>query len=259
MEYRTINADCAEALFHLEAESVDLTVTSPPYDNLRDYDGYSFDFPKVAEGLWRVTKQGGTVVWIVNDATIAGSETGTSFRQALGFKEVGFNLLDTMIWVKDGGGATGSNQAYTQNFEYMFVLTKGIPKTTNLIYDVPNKSGGRVHNCVNRRAADGSKRRRPRKMAAEFSRRNNWWYMINNDNHDCGGHPAVFPRRLVHDHIISWSNSGDTVLDPFMGSGTTGLVCAELERDFIGIEISERWCSYATERLRIAYSQQRLF
>ena len=258
-EYRTINADCAVALATLEAESIDLTVTSPPYDSLRDYDGFTFDFPTIAEQLYRVTRQGGVVVWIVNDATVNGSETGTSFKQALGFKEVGFNLHDTMIWVKGGGGATGSNRAYTQNFEYMFVLTKGIPKTTNLIYDVPNKSGGGVYNCVNRRAADGSKTKQPRKMAAEFSRRNNWWYMVNNDNHDCGGHPAVFPRKLAHDHIVSWSNEGDTVLDPFMGSGTTGLVCAELKRDFIGIEISERWFEYATERIKVAYSQLTLF
>lgn len=258
-QYRTINADCSEALFQLDEESIDLTVTSPPYDNLRKYDGFTFDFPKIAEGLFRVTRTGGVVVWIVNDATIDGSETGTSFRQALGFMDVGFNLHDTMIWVKGGGGATGSNRAYTQNFEYMFVLSKGTPKSVNLIYDLPNGSGGSVHTGVNRRKADGSKRTQPRKIAAPLSRRNNWWYLVNNDNHDCGGHPAVFPRRLVRDHIVSWSNVGDTVLDPFMGSGTTGLVCAELERDFIGIEISQRWYEFATERIGIAYSQQRLF
>lgn len=257
--YETICGDCAEALGQLEEESVDLTVTSPPYDNLRNYDGYSFDFPRIAEGLFRVTREGGVVVWIVNDATIDGSETGTSFRQALGFKDVGFNLFDTMIWVKSGGGATGSNKAYTQNFEYMFVLSKGSPKTSNIIRDLPNQSAFKVHTGVNRRAADGSKRIQPRNVAAEFSRRNNWWYMVNNDNHDCGGHPAVFPRRLCHDHIVTWSNVGDTVLDPFMGSGTTGLVCAELERNFIGIEISERWHAFASERIGIAYSQQRLF
>ena len=80
---------------------IDLTVTSPPYDNLRAYSGYSFDFEAVAKELYRVTKQGGVVIWVVGDATIKGSETGTSFRQALFFKEIGFNLHDTMIYAKN--------------------------------------------------------------------------------------------------------------------------------------------------------------
>lgn len=257
--YETICGDCAEALGQLEEESVDLTVTSPPYDNLRNYDGYSFDFPKIAEGLFRVTREGGVVVWIVNDATIDGSETGTSFRQALGFKDVGFNLFDTMIWCKAGGGGFGPPKAYFQNTEYMFILSKGTLGTSNLIRDVPNKDAGKVHGSIGRRNRDGSIRIQQRPVSQQFSKRNNWWYMVNNDNHDCGGHPAVFPRRLCHDHIVTWSNVGDTVLDPFMGSGTTGLVCAELERNFIGIEISERWHAFASERIGIAYSQQRLF
>lgn len=258
-EYRTINADCAVALATLEAESIDLTVTSPPYDSLRDYDGFTFDFPTIAEQLYRVTRQGGVVVWIVNDATVNGSETGTSFKQALGFKDAGFNLHDTMIWAKTGGGAVGSNRAYTQNFEYMFVLSKGVPKTVNLIYDVANGSAGANRSGTGRRNADGSIRVERRPNARAFSRRNNWWQLNNDDNREAGGHPAVFPRKLAHDHIVSWSNEGDTVLDPFMGSGTTGLVCAELKRDFIGIEISERWFEYATERIKVAYSQLTLF
>lgn len=258
-EYRTINADCAVALATLESESIDLTVTSPPYDSLRDYDGFTFDFPTIAEQLYRVTRQGGVVVWVVNDATVNGSETGTSFKQALGFKEVGFNLHDTMIWAKTGGGAIGSNRAYTQNFEYMFVLSKGVPKTVNLIYDIPNGDAGKVHGSIGRRTVGGELKVQHRPVSKEFSRRNNWWKLNNVDNHDAGGHPAVFPRKLAHDHIVSWSNEGDTILDPFMGSGTTGLVCAELKRDFIGIEISERWYEYATERIKVAYSQLTLF
>ena len=257
--YKTINDDCAVALATLESESIDLTVTSPPYDSLRDYDGFTFDFPTIAEQLYRVTKQGGIVVWVVNDATVNGSETGTSFRQALGFKDVGFSLHDTMIWVKTGGGAVGPTNAYSQNIEYMFVLSKGAPKTANLICDVPNKSFGKAHSDVGRRAQDGSFKTRVRPPVKEFSKRNNWWQMNNADNHDAGGHPAVFPRKLAHDHIVTWSNEGDTILDPFMGSGTTGLVCAELKRDFIGIEISERWYEYATDRLNVAYSQLALF
>ena len=258
-EFCVYNGDCAITLAEFASESIDLTITSPPYDNLRNYQGYSFDFETIAHQLYRVTKDGGVVVWIVSDATIDGSETGTSFRQALGFKEVGFNLHDTMIWAKTGGGAIGSNRAYTQNFEYMFVLSKGVPKTVNLIYDVTNGSAGANKSGTGRRNADGSIRVERRHNARAFSRRNNWWYLINNDNYEASWHPAVFPKKLVHDHIVTWSNEGDVVLDPFMGSGTTGVVCAELKRKFIGIEISKEWASRAEERVKTAYSQLHLF
>ena len=169
--------DCVEGLALLKPNSIDLTVTSPPYDNLRTYNGYCFDFESVAKELYRVTKLGGVVVWNVNDSTINGSETGNSFRQALYFKELGFNLHDTMIWIKDGGGAVGSNKCYTQNFEYMFVFSKGAPKTINLIYDKPNKSFGQDKSGVGRRKATGEHKIEQRKPSKEFSRRNNWWYI----------------------------------------------------------------------------------
>ena len=138
------NMDCLEGLKLLDDNCIDLTVTSPPYDNLRTYNGYYFDFENIAKELYRVTARGGVVVWVVGDATVKGNETGTSFKQALWFKECGFNLHDTMIWVKDGGGAVGSNKCYTQNFEYMFVFSKETPKTINLIYDKPTS-----HNVSN--------------------------------------------------------------------------------------------------------------
>ena len=155
--------DCVEGLKLIKPNSIDLTVTSPPYDNLRTYNGYCFDFESVAKELYRVTKLGGVVVWNVNDSTIKGSETGNSFRQALYFKELGFNLHDTMIWIKDGGGAVGSNKCYTQNFEYMFVFSKGAPKTINLIYDKPNKSFGQDKSGVGRRKVTGEHKNRTAK------------------------------------------------------------------------------------------------
>ena len=257
-EFSIYNDNCAEALATFDSNSIDLTVTSPPYDNLRNYQGYSFDFEMIAQQLYRVTKDGGVVVWVVSDATIDGSETGTSFRQALGFMDAGFNLHDTMIWVKKGGGAIGSQKTYTQNFEYMFVLSKGVPKTVNLIYDLPNGKYGEKR-FAGRRLPDGTVSGRVIQSQRQYSRRNNWWYLINNDNHEASWHPAVFPKRLVHDHIVTWSNEGDVVLDPFMGSGTTGVVCAELRRRFVGIEISDEWAARAGERVRTAYSQLHLF
>ena len=223
----------------------------PPYDNLRTYNGFSFDFPTIAKELFRVTKQGGVVVWVVSDATINGSETGTSFRQALGFKDVGFNLHDTMYWIKDGGGGFGSQYCYMQNVEYMFILSKGKPKSVNLIRDHANKSAGEVYVGNGRRRRNGVVNHENGKVrtSPEYSKRNNWWYMARGRSY--GNHPAAFPEWLAHDHIVSWSNKGDVVLDPFMGSGTTAKVARECGRDFIGFEISSEYCKIANERLAI--------
>ena len=246
--------DCLELMKNIPDSSIDLTVTSPPYDNLRSYNGninqWSFDkFQEIAKELYRVTTNGGVVVWVVSDATVKGSETGTSFRQVLWFKECGFNLHDTMIWVKDGGGAVGSNKCYTQNFEYMFVFSKGTPKTINLIYDKPNLSFGVDKSGVGRRKIDGTKKIEKRKPAKEFSRRNNWWYIPPQKGKE---HPAVFPEQLANDHIISWSNEGDTVFDPFMGSGTTGKMAVLNNRKFIGIELDNTYFEIAKERINKA-------
>lgn len=245
--------DCVEGMKQLPADVIDLTVTSPPYDDLRKYDGFSWDFGAVAKELYRITKPGGVVVWVVHDATIKGDESGSSFRQALYFKEIGFSLHDTMIWVKDGGGAIGSNKCYTQNFEYMFVFSKGSPKTINLIYDKPNLSYGVDKSGIGRRKTDGTKKVERRKPAKEFSRRNNWWYIPPQKG---GAHPAVFPERLAKDHILSWSNPGDVVLDPFVGSGTTAKMALVNNRHYIGFEISKEYCGLAQSRIDEVISQQ---
>jgi len=239
------NENCLDTMARMPDGFVDLTVTSPPYDNLRDYNGYSFPFEEIAKELFRVTKNGGVVVWIVGDATIKGSESGTSFRQALFFKEIGFNLHDTMIWIKDGGGAVGSNKCYTQNFEYMFVFSKGKISNYNLISDKPNASFGVNKSGVGRRKATGEHKVEQRKPSKEFSRRNNWWYIPT----ERGTHPAVFPEKLANDHIISWSNEGDLVYDPFMGSGTTAKMAKINKRNYIGSEISKEYCEIAKKRI----------
>lgn len=237
--------DNVAGMKRLDDNSIDLTVTSPPYDNLRTYNGFSFDFEAVAKELFRITKDGGVIVWVISDATIKGCETGSSFRQALYFIECGFNLHDTMIWIKDGGGAVGSNKCYTQNFEYMFVFAKGKIKTTNLIYDKPNASFGKNKSGVGRRLTTGEHKIESRKLSAEFSRRNNYWYIPPQK----GEHPAVFPEQLAQDHILSWSNEGDVVLDPFIGSGTTAKMAKLNGRNFVGFEISQEYCDIAEKRL----------
>ena len=250
---KLIQGDCLEKMKDLPDNSVDLTVTSPPYDNLRTYNGYVFNFEGIAKQLYRVTKEGGVVVWVVGDATINGSETGTSFKQALHFQELGFNLHDTMIWNKPNSFNFGSNNCYKQTFEYMFILVKGKIKTKNLIKDVPAKMAGEELKGA-RKHACGKRDEVPSFKCSEFKKRSNIWDI--NVGTKNNGHPAVFPEQLANDHIISWSNKGDTVLDPMMGSGTTGKMAKILNRHFIGIELSKEYFDIATRRIEGAEAQE---
>ena len=249
--------DCLELMKNIPDGSVDLTVTSPPYDNLRTYNGnidqWNFDkFKAIAKELYRVTADGGVVVWIVADATIKGSETGTSFRQALHFMDCGSNLHDTMIWSKPSFTAVGALKTrYAQTFEYMFVFSKGKIKTFNALRDRKTKSRSKdKHGMI--RQKDGSFRPMSNrgKQYGEFGIRYNVWNLPPvMSNIERKGHPAQFPEQLANDHIVSWSNDGDTVLDCFMGSGTTGKMAVLNNRHFIGIELDEGYFDIAKERI----------
>jgi len=228
---------------------IDLVVTSPPYDNLRTYGGHSWDFEGVAQELWRVIKPGGVVVWVVNDATVNGSETGTSFRQALRFMEIGFRLHDTMIYAKNGCAFPESNRYYPI-FEYMFVLSKSSPVSANLIADRKNEHTSRRLSRMERQP-NGTERR-PERVVQPPDRGVRWniWMMDVIPNNEAGDHVAPFPEALARDHILSWSNEGDIVLDPFNGSGTTTKMARLMGRRFIGIEINPEYCEIARKRLR---------
>ena len=251
------NGDCLEVMSGLPAGSVDLTVTSPPYDNLRTYEGSLNDWTEakwkaIIAGLHRVTAPGGVVVWVVGDATIKGSETGTSFRQALHAMECGFNLHDTMIWNKLAFSAVGALATrYAPVFDYMFVFSKSAVRTFNPIKDRKNKHAGEVMTGTVRQA-DGSVRRRSGdgvKVIADYGQRFNVWDMPAQKSRKDTRHPAPFPEPLARDHILSWSNPGDVVLDPFLGSGTTGKMAVLTGRDFIGIEREAKYFEIARERL----------
>ena len=244
---KLLHGDCLELMKQLDNESIDLTVTSPPYDNLRTYNGFTFDFENIAKELFRVTKQGGVVVWIVGDATINGSESGTSFKQALYFKDIGFNLHDTMIYQKPNFSAVGALKTrYAQVFEYMFIFSKGKLKTFNPIKDKKNKCYGETGRGTIRQK-DGSTKPMSKVITIqEYGQRYNIWEIT---PQKVNGHPAPFPESLAKDHIISWSNEGDTVLDCFMGSGTTGKMAKQLNRHFIGMEISKEYLDIATDRI----------
>jgi DNA modification methylase len=249
MEYNKVYlGDCLEVMKTLEENSIDLTVTSPPYDSLRNYNGYSFDFEGIAKELYRVTKQGGVVVWVVGDATIKGSETGTSFKQALYFKEIGFNLHDTMIWNKQCFSAVGALQnRYAPVFEYMFILSKGYPKAFNPIKDRKTIHGGKKVNGTVRNKDGSMKPFSKEVIINEYGQRFNIWEQ--SPQRQKGGHPAPFPEKLAEDHILSWSNEGDIILDPMAGSGTTLKMAKKNNRNYIGIEISQEYIDIINKRL----------
>jgi len=249
------NENCLATMERMPDGVVDMVVTSPPYDNMRTYEGNSFlEFQKTAHALYRVLKRGGVLVWVVGDETIRGNETGTSFRQALYFRdEAGFNLFDTMIYLKPPRGAVGNNKTYWQSFEYMFVLSKGKPKTINLLCDRKNVDARRGDNG-SKRLVDGSLKKMYRGGYQKTGRRLNVWeYRIGKGHSSSDSvaheHPAIFPEKLAQDHILSWSNPGDTVYDPFMGSGTTAKMCLLNKRYYIGSELNDAYCEIAQRRL----------
>ena len=242
--------------------SIDAVITSPPYDNLRDYGGsYSFDFEPTASQLYRILKDGGVVVWVVGDSSQNGSETGTSFRQALYFMDLGFNLHDTMIYERDTMPFPEVNR-YEQAFQFMFVFTKGSPKTFNPILE---KTRGHVKSKYGTyRQVDGSTERSKYEVGKETRKRFNIWrygvgYMKSTTDKEAFEHPAIFPELLASDHINSWTDKDDTVLDCFMGSGTTGKMCMKLYRNFIGCEINPDYYAIAEKRISEAASQMVMF
>jgi len=250
------HGDCLEIMPLLEP--VDLIITSPPYDNLRKYGGKTFNFNKFHQMvvLFRfIAKDGAVVVWVVNDATIEGSETGTSFKQALHFKKLGFNLHDTMIWEKTNPMPCIKKSYYTPSFEYMFVLSRGTPKTFNLITE-PCKHAGKIIKTTNTNKESIKKANKDIPVKNTKIKRNVWRYTLAGTNY---GHPAIFPEALAQDHILSWSNEKDIVLDIFLGSGTTAVSCEKNNRRWIGIEIEEKYCEIAAKRIEQETKQLKLW
>jgi len=244
------NENCLDTMARMEDNFIDLTVTSPPYDGLRTYNGYSFDFENIAKELFRVTKDGGVVVWVISDETKNFCESGNSFRQALYMMDCGFNLLDTMIYNKANyAPAYPTMRRYAQVCEYMFVLSKGRPNTFNPIQVA--KVRNKTEKGCKMRQKDGtitdSKIITPTKKTKDA---NNLWVYPSDKSKDAKDHPAVFPEKLANDHIISWSNEGDIVYDPFMGSGTTAKMAKLNNRNWIGSEISEEYCKIIAQRLQ---------
>jgi len=253
--------DAALVLKDFNDGCISLTVTSPPYDNLRTYGGYSFDFETIAKELYRLTANGGVVVWIVGDITNDGDESGTSFKQALYFKELGFRLHDTMIYYKTFQSKP-EYARYVQCFDYMFILSKGKPNTFNGIKDkINNYAGSKVK--ITDRNSNGTPKPPKYVTVQNFSFRHNVWTISYPFTQGVADklpmdHPAVMPEQLAQDHIKSWSNEGDLILDPFAGSGTTLKAAQQLNRKWIGIEINPDYIALTKKRLTPYIQQQRL-
>jgi site-specific DNA-methyltransferase (adenine-specific) len=235
---------------------IDLTVTSPPYDNLRVYNGFEWDFEALAKELFRVTKVGGVVVWVVGDSCVNGGETLNSFKQALFFQSLGFSCYDTMIWLKPSPQSPTEGRYYDV-FEYMFVFSKGKPKTINFLVDRNNFSAGNVSGKETRSCKEDRGKAKGIRVIAEKSRRFNVWEINRGESNS--SHVAVFPEKLAADHIHTWSNQSDLVYDPFMGSGTTAKKCIQMKRNFIGSEISQEYVDLANKRIAPYKTIQTLF
>jgi DNA modification methylase len=258
-----ILSDFVSGAKHIPDSSIDLTITSPPYDDIRNYNGkvktkkgdnFSFDFDGMVDELYRVTKDGGIVVWVVGDQVKNGGETGNSFRQALGFMSKGFLLYDTMIYMKNGAPFP-EKKRYSQVFEYMFVFSKGKPKTVNILKDKKNKWAGHT-NFGKRvmRTKDGGLKEMPNFQIAEYGNRYNVWTYSTGKNYSTKDdfafqHPAIFPEEMAEDHILSWSNEGDLILDPMVGSGTTSKMAKLNNRNFIGFDINKEYIDLANKRV----------
>ncbi len=247
------NEDCFITLTRMNDNFLDLVITSPPYDNLRNYNGYFFNFEAVVTELYRVVKQGGVVVWIIGDQTKKGTESGTSFKHALYFKEIGFNLHDTMIFQKSNPPPVQWNR-YQPSFEYMFVFSKGQPKTFNVLMEDCLHPGNKKNRNTEHKATNDPNYSCQKKDVLSVTkdqkyRSNIWQYVVGTAKSTAGSHTAPFPEDLVKDHILSWSNEGDLIYDPFSGSGTTAKVAKELKRNYIFSEISEEYFKESLERI----------
>ncbi len=245
--------DAVDYMNKCKSEIFDLIITSPPYDNLRNYKGYHFPFEEIAQGCFKVLKQGGVIVWVVNDATINGSETLTSFKQAIYFHDLGLNVHDTMVFKKTNPLPQIYRKRYNNEFEYMFVFSKGKVKTHNPI-KVPCLHAGLELNSTtykNYSKNDQKRTKLANPVKKEKIKGNIWEYVVGKKKEDITSkfHSAPFPFQLAYDHIRSWTNHGDLVLDPMCGSGTTCLAAKALGRNFVGVDVSEEYCVKARERV----------
>jgi DNA modification methylase len=252
--FKIYRENCIDTLSRMEDDVLDMTITSPPYDDLRDYNGYHFPVEQIAAGLFAKTSPGGVVIWVVGDRTYNGSESLSSFVHAFAFRDAGFRVHDTMIYAKNNPIPSDCGKRYRQSFEYMFCFSKGQPKTFNPLTE-PTKSAGQKITAF--RITSAGRGNVPdedigREIKRERKRSNIFHYNVGTSSSRdkiAFEHPAIFPEKLVEDQIATWTSEGDLVYDCFMGSGTTAKVAQLSGRRWLGSEISAEYVRLAEERL----------
>lgn len=254
---------CVETLHRMPDEFIDMTITSPPYDDLREYNGYHFPLEEIAELLFHKTKGGGLVIWVVADRTVNGGETLSSFRHAFAFKEAGFRVHDTMLYVKNNPIPSDCGRRYRQAFEYMFCFSKGQPKTFNPITELTKSAGQKIKAFRITEAGRGNVPDEDigREIKSERKVSNIFAYNVGTSSSKdkvAFNHPAIFPEKLVEDQIYTWTNEGELVYDCFMGSGTTAKVANLMNRSWVGSEVSAEYIEISQKRLEPYFGQPSL-
>jgi site-specific DNA-methyltransferase (adenine-specific) len=249
--------DCLEGMRKLPDDSIDLVVTSPPYDNLRTYKGFSVDLHSTGKEAYRVLKDGGIAVMVIQDQTKAFAKTLTSFRLIIDWCDnIGFRLFETIIYRKYGTEGAWWKARFRVDHEYMPIFLKGKkPQYFNKkLLMVPSKHGGEIlTGSGNRRTTGETTKTVTRPINPTKCRGTIWDYLMAGDKDPLKRkHPAPFPDQIPIDFITCFCPPKGIVLDPFIGSGSTAVAAKKLGRHYIGFEITPEYCEIAEQRTKRA-------
>ena len=247
--------DCVEGIKKLPDESIDLMITSPPYDGIRKYNGFNYDLHATGKEIYRVLKDGGIAVMVIQDQTKNFGKTLTSFKMIIDWCDnIGFKLFETVIYKKHGGEGAWWTKRFRVDHEYMPIFLKGErPQYFNKEHlKIPSKHGGKTMTGCATRLTNG-KTLKSKKVTINLMkcRGTLWNYTTCGDGSRLKHqHPATFPNKIPFDFIECFCPKKGVVIDPFIGSGTTALAAIELERNYIGFDISKEYCDLAKKRIK---------
>lgn len=256
--------DCVEGMKKIPDNSVDIVVTSPPYDGIRDYNGFNFDLHETGRGLIRILKEGGIVAMVIQDQTKNFGKTLTSFKTIIDWCDnIGFKLFECVIYRKHGSEGAWWTNRFRVDHEYMPIFLKGEkPQYFNKEnLKVPSIHGGKVMTGSGSRRTDGKTNARVTRPINTMKCRGTIWnYLMAGDKDPIKRqHPAPFPDQIPLDFIECFCPPGGVVLDPFMGSGSTAVAAKKLNRKYIGFDTSEEYIKIAHARLRNTETQLKVF
>lgn len=254
--------DCVKLMKLLPDSTIDLVVTSPPYDKIRDYNGsIHFDLHKTGQEIFRVLKSGGIAVMVIQDQTKNFGKSLTSFKTIIDWCDnIGFKLFETIIYRKNGSEGVWWTKRFRVDHEYMPIFLKGKkPQYFNKEpLKIPSKHGGKVMTGSGSRKTNGETQKTvTRAINFKKCRGTIWNYLMAGDKNPLKRkHPAVFPDKIPYDFIQCFCPEEGIVLDPFAGSGSTLVMAKKLRRSFIGFDIVPEYCELARERLKTEFVNQ---